>query len=100
MTLDIEALRELLAAATPGPWHINEDGEIYGPCPIVAACLVGIAPDEVAHLILQPEDAALIVALRNQAGPLLDRLEASEEGGYWHGWADGEAAGRAQKEEP
>jgi hypothetical protein len=84
MTLDITALRALLAAATPGKWHAQRhDGctAIYnGYTPIIA--------DHIASLNYKrnprdEENAALICAAVNALPELLDevaRLRAVESG--------------------
>jgi len=66
----IEDLRALLEAATPGPWKNTRHG-----CGVIGhgkAYVVG-------HDRGEPEDAALIAALRNAAPALLAVVDAARE---------------------
>jgi len=69
MTPDINALRKLLAEATPGTWRLRHlsDGE-----PIV------VMPDSEDSTVLTEANAALIVAAVNALPALLSRLERLE----------------------
>jgi hypothetical protein len=82
-----DSLRELLAKATPGPWR--EHGRDVDHDKFVAE---GSNPGDICGIEGPPEawlrgqfqnhaDAALIVALVNAAGPLLDIADAMRE---WH----------------
>ncbi len=85
MTVDIKALRELEAKATPGPWEVEVDpdlsrigpwsGRRYDPyeggLPIVDKALFFVGRKDKALL----EDLYLIVAMRNALPELLDELE-------------------------
>lgn len=66
----IARLRELLAAATPGPWVRTASG-------ITQAADDG-GPDYGEIADPAPDDAVLIVAAVNAIPALLDRLEAAE----------------------
>lgn len=70
--IDIAALRELLAKATPGPWDWDGDG----PAAVFALDADGAQDAHVADS--SPLDAALICAARNAVPGLLDRIEALE----------------------
>ncbi len=59
-------LRELLAAATPGPWWINPDAISSNP-----------TSHRSVHQ-LSPQDAALIAEMRNALPALLDRLDEAK----------------------
>lgn len=72
--IDMKELRRLLEAATPGPWHVRGDKVCCGD-PNDDSCAFAIA--DTFHST-KDEDAALIVALRNAAPDLLDRLESLE----------------------
>jgi hypothetical protein len=80
-------LRSLLEAATPGPWT-EQQGSIYGEFEMVVERVESIDGQVLSPLLA---DAALIVALRNQAECLLDVVDAaralsddeeSQEGGW------------------
>ena len=74
----ISELRALLAKATPGPWQ---------PCPVTDD--LGITSVQMIQsytneplenaMLYAPQDAALIVAMRNSYEALLDVAEAAEE---------------------
>jgi hypothetical protein len=70
-SLDIPALRRLLAEATPGPWvpvhHPGEDPLEW----------LVMFPDGEDASVLNEANAALIAALVNAAPALLDRVEAA-----------------------
>jgi hypothetical protein len=84
MIIDTKNLRELLAKATPGPWHTKT--ECPGRC-----CwhvfrnppLYGGTPDEAGNqdepIVMnecREDDAALMAEARNQLPAILDELEA------------------------
>lgn len=74
-------LRALLDKATPGPWE--DDGYGIGHSPgkdpwhviVVGKETKGAPYMEYEELVLRPEDAALIIALRNAAPGLLDERD-------------------------
>jgi hypothetical protein len=75
-TIDIGALRKLLAEATPGPWG-SECASVFGPDPdrdSVAEC----DWDQTKPGELEDADAALIAAMRNALPALLDAAEAMQ----------------------
>lgn len=65
--LDLEALREVMDAATPGPWLHNNHGYIFGVTP--GLCVAQV------HDGFKLADAALIVAAVNALPVLLDEVE-------------------------
>ena len=66
----IDRLRKLYEAASPGDWDWQEfDGTVFHS---------GLAYCEVSELST-PEDAALIVAMRNHLPLLLDLVEAADK---------------------
>lgn len=69
----VERLRALLAGATPGPWEARKSihGSEYRYVEIDST-------EDYTTLELKPQDADLIVALRNEAPTLLSRVEALE----------------------
>ncbi len=78
--MTLEELRELERAATEGPWgtkHMPFSMTDYMP-----ECTLIHGPDKtppwVADLVIKPEDAALIAALRNAAPALLEFAAAVE----------------------
>lgn len=96
--LDLDALRGLLAAATPGPWEAKaQDAQMsgrswyrFGP---------SNAPKVFDSPSMHPGDADLIEALRNQAPAMLAEIErltrerdAVVEAVRFtlNGWADGQ----------
>lgn len=109
-TTRLAAIRERLEAATPGPWHVNNDDGywyIYGPdnfqihdqfntsgnaegraMAVANAALIANAPSDLAYLL-----DALAAA---QAA--LNTLIVAADGGGWHLSGDCEAEGRADCE--
>lgn len=94
--MTVDELRALLSAATPGPWEATDwhldDGPnqwaIAGSKPeVVSPGRTGIWPGGIQKLLvadveyseLPHENAALIVALRNNAEALLDTLTRQAE---------------------
>jgi hypothetical protein len=78
MTIPIQNLRELLAKATPGPWTFYSDSGavcINDGCGIAGVPIVLMYADR-GHRV---DDAALIVAMRNELPSILDRLEKLEK---------------------
>lgn len=88
MAVDVGGLRELLEGATRGPWVVggfdaDRGGSWIDPTPYLREPLrngswhVALASTagEDGWTGLLPEDAELIVALRNAAPALLDRIE-------------------------
>jgi hypothetical protein len=85
----MEDLKKLLAAATPGPWHVghNELGDPQGPMSIwpdtsmVGAVIARCGPQRMSQgWFEQPaKDAALIVAAVNALPELLAEVERLEE---------------------
>lgn len=81
MTLNLEELETLLAAATPGPWEIlystkRGDGEEY--LTVIDVNKDGIAWDEPYHEMFERKDTEAIVALRNAAPALIARVRELE----------------------
>jgi hypothetical protein len=72
----IARLRELEAAATPGPWTTYHDWEAYG----IRAGLQTTVLQQTAYYPSAPgwEDTQLIAEMRNALPALLDRLEKLE----------------------
>lgn len=64
-TTDTQRLRELLAAATPGPWEQKNGGHVYNGPQHLPVCKVSMA-----------SDGAFIAALRNAAPALLEELDS------------------------
>jgi hypothetical protein len=67
----LEQARKLLAEATPGPWHSDQTGRLFGDA----------GGGEYEHLIRRDRvhcrsNAALIVAAVNEYAALLDGMEA------------------------
>lgn len=95
MTTDLEALRALEEAATPGPWgvcHVPRKGLSF----VEQRNEHGVATADVATLALSHSvDAALIVAMRNALPRLLAIAEAAERARealkIAQGWLDDEA---------
>jgi len=79
----IAELRRLLAAATPGPWEADLDGNANGEPLIYGQTrdwwIATLHPQCLGSLeALRLADAALIVALRNAAPALLDAADEAE----------------------
>ena len=107
--MDTNKLRELLGAATPGPWEVcTEPPNRYWN----AGTTIGVADPQDGRRVCDVQDwglangldggmtaanAALIVALRNNAESLLARLEAAERvveaARLFKEWCDKEKAG-------
>lgn len=68
--IDIDELRKLLAAATPGPWVLNNI--------VVSAYICRSTDGHAFESILGLTNAELIVAVVNALPELLDRLERYE----------------------
>lgn len=78
---NLQALRELLDAATPGPWELemDDDGYHYRICaPSLTVSFRSINGDEG----LLTDDAQLIVAMHNCLPELLAVVEAAEDLGH------------------
>lgn len=78
---DIKKLRELLEAATPGPWYEYQDGQAWKyPLDEVSRynneCLVDTSGRD--DKSKEEKDLALIVAAINSLPSLLDELEARQ----------------------
>ena len=71
----VRELRDKLEAASPGPWEFYEKHTPEGAGSIHAPRLGDEQDDTIATLILDREDADLIVALVNNVPELLDELE-------------------------
>ena len=85
MTLDLEKLRALEAAATPGPWrwwtsnsHIRLSSDPTGKDGDVAYAFTSRS-DGVPSIGISEEDMVLVAALRNSAGDLLAAAAEREQ---------------------
>jgi hypothetical protein len=77
MKLSVSELREIVAAATPGPWRYRDrldNGLPWSDVTYQDGDDWGIITGD--HLT--PEDAAFIIACREALPSILDRLEAAE----------------------
>ena len=73
MTDPVALLRELLAMATPGDWHVS------GGRGSVRAGSMRVAYGHDGNAVQRDADYALIVAAKNHLPGLLDRLDAAEK---------------------
>lgn len=74
-------IRSLLVGATPGPWRVGMDNEVHGPGTLTVLTADLSEEDDYgpsAVLWLGDVDAALIVALRNNAEALLDTADNAD----------------------
>lgn len=77
----IVELREMLAKATPGPWRAgdveahNVFGDPYNPAMLAPGLGRVVLQANRHYPDAATEDAKLVAALRNQAGPLLDLVD-------------------------
>ena len=79
--IDIAALRRLLAEASPGPWEydgVPVDDSHWTVAEIARGAPLPMIEVPGSEAKDANADAALIVALRNAASELLDRLERAE----------------------
>jgi hypothetical protein len=83
MSSDTKALRELLAAATPGEWNVSLDGGGHYAGNIPASCFenweVYAKTPERPRIPSSEADADLIVALHTTAPALLDEIDRLRE---------------------
>lgn len=77
--MDTNKLRELLGAAKPGPWVAQDTEYSVVICDQDGGSLATVWPESLlGKKHEKAANAALIVALRNNAESLLARLEAAE----------------------
>ena len=77
--MDTKELRKLLDAATPGPWELWTScswRRFCGPRGSMVIEPVIQRSDNHPDLVVSAEDAALIIAMRNNLPELLNRLDA------------------------